>query len=122
RTVPATGWAAAFSALILAAALSAAAFFAESVGGGGPPKILRSAVSGLLSRLKLKPADMAMRYGLNIAVSLVVLPRKSEYVLEKSNPGRRSERTEYPHESDVNPAVRQCVRPRRSASCARAKS
>ena len=94
RTVPATGWAAEFSARIRAASACAAAFFAESVGGGGAPNSLRNTTSGFWSRLSENDAEIAIRYGLNSAVSLNVLPWKSEYWLEKSNPGRRSERSE----------------------------
>ena len=46
RTVPATGCAAAFSALMPADPASLAAFFAESVGGGGAPNNLRNTVNG----------------------------------------------------------------------------
>src|SRR5215831_7188184 len=103
RTVPATGCAAAFSARTRDASASAAAFFAESVGGGGAPNSFRNTVNGLLSRLNVNDAEIDVRYGLSSAVSLSVLPRNKEYWLEKSKPGRRSERSEYPHVSVVKP-------------------
>ena len=62
--------------------------------GTARPNKRVSAANGFCSRLRRNDAAMFVRYGLNSAVSLSVLPKKSEYVLEKSKPGKRSERSE----------------------------
>src|SRR5689334_16760406 len=92
RGVPSTGCAAADCALSASEFAFAASARSESV--GTRPNSLRNTVKGFWSRLSENDADTDVRYGENSAVSLSVLPRKSEYWLEKSNPGRRSDRSE----------------------------